>query len=276
MARTTIATAAILMASLAIPITQHATVLASDDVAHAATKTGSATDDREATDLSAREILDRVDDMFRGTSSVGEAEMTIATEHWTRTLSLAFWTHGKEKSLFRILSPKKEKGTATLKVDADLWNYLPKVNRVIKLPSSMMSASWMGSHFSNDDLVKESRMAEDYDFEISFNGLRDEVELIEITCIPKENAAVVWGKVEVTVQRKTYLPISVVYYDEDLTLVRTMTYSDVRELGGRMLPATITIVPREKPQESTRVSYATMDFDIAHGDDLFSLRSLQE
>jgi hypothetical protein len=225
--------------------------------------------------LGARQILDRVDDLFRGSSSVGRASMQIATEHWTRSLTLAFWTKGKERSLIRILEPKKEKGTATLKVGNELWNYLPKVNRVIKLPSSMMSASWMGSHLTNDDLVRESRMADDYDFEITFDGVRDGERIVELTCIPKEDAPVVWGKVVVTVHRDGYLPSSVLYYDEDLELVRSMTYSAVRELGGRELPTEITIVPQDKPDEHTRLRYEELDFDVTNDDELFSLRELQ-
>ena len=225
--------------------------------------------------LTGREILDRVDDVFRGSSSTGRATMTIVTQHWTRSLTLTFRTKGKDRSLIRILEPKKEKGTATLKVENELWNYLPKVNRVIKLPSSMMSAAWMGSHFTNDDLVRESRMADDYDFEISFEGTRNEIAIVEITCIPKENAAVVWGKLVVTVSRNRYLPLSVLYYDEDLELMRTMTYAEVRELGGRELPTRIQIVPHDEPGESTQVVYETIEFDSLHDDDLFSLRELQ-
>jgi len=225
--------------------------------------------------LTPREILDRVDDVFRGESSTGRASMTIVTEHWTRTLTLDFWSKGKEKSLIRILEPAKEKGTATLKVGRELWNYLPKVNRVIKLPSSMMSASWMGSHFTNDDLVRESRMAEDYDFQVSFEGERGGTEIVELTCIPKEDAAVVWGKVVVIVERARYLPLSVLYYNEDLELMRTMTYSNVRELDGRTLPTEIVIVPQDEPDEETRVKYETIDFDSVDDDEIFSLRELQ-
>lgn len=224
----------------------------------------------------AREILDRVDDLFRGSSSTGRATMRVTTEHWTRSLTLEFTTEGKEKSLIRVLAPKKERGTATLKVGNDLWNYLPKVKRVVKLPSSMMSASWMGSHLTNDDLVKESRMAEDYDFTITFEGERDGREVIEITCIPKEDAVVEWGKVVVVVEASSRLPLRLDYHDEDLALVRTMTYEDVRELGGRRLPARFTVVPSEEPEESTVVGWETMEFDAHLGSDVFTLRSLQK
>jgi len=223
----------------------------------------------------ARRILDHVDDLFRGDSSRGEAEMTIKTEHWTRTLELEFWSKGKERSLIRILAPEKEKGTATLKVGTDLWNYLPKVKRVVKLPSSMLSASWMGSHLTNDDLVKESRMAEDYTYEVAFEGERDGVQVYEIVCIPKPEAAVVWGKVVVRVRQQDSIPLAVEFYDEDMDLARTIVYSDVQRLGGRALPTTLTVVPADEPGELTRIHYQDITFDVGLPDDLFSLRTLQ-
>ena len=223
----------------------------------------------------ARQILDHVDDLFRGDSSHGRATMTITTEYWTRTLALEFWSKGKERSLIRILAPEKEKGTATLKVGTDLWNYLPKVKRVVKLPSSMLSASWMGSHFTNDDLVKESRMTEDYTFEVTFEGERDGAPVVEITCIPKPGAPVVWGKVVVRVRQGDWMPLEVAFYDEDMDLARTITYTQVTEMAGRRLPTRMTVVPADEPDEFTRIEYDTIAFDLGLDDDLFSLRTLQ-
>ncbi|MBT8407903.1 MAG: outer membrane lipoprotein-sorting protein [Deltaproteobacteria bacterium] len=226
--------------------------------------------------LTPRQILDKVDDLFRSRSSQALATMTVITTHWKRSLTLEMWSKGKEKSLFRILAPKKEKGTATLRSGNDIWNYLPKVKRVIKLPSSMMAASWMGSHFTNDDLVKESRMADDYTFKITFSGEMEGQEIVEVTCYPKPDAAVVWGKVLVRALRQEYLPLSIKYYDEDLRLARTMTFSQVSQLGGRLLPAVVAMVPEDKPEESTVIHYKEIDFDIDLKDDFFSLRTLQK
>lgn len=229
-----------------------------------------------AEELSARDILNKVDDLYRGTSSQGKMTMEVVTEHWKRTLSLEFRSRGKDRSLIRILAPLKEKGTATLRSGSDLWNYLPKVNRVIKLPSSMLSASWMGSHLTNDDLVKGSRFAEDYDFRISFQGMRDGQDVVELTCIPKPQAPVVWGKVEVVVRRSDYLPVATLYYDEGLRLARTMAFTHYRELSGRLLPTVMTLVPRDKPGEKTQIVYDEIRFDIVLSDDVFSLRNLQQ
>ncbi len=226
--------------------------------------------------VTAQDILNKVDDLYRGTSSHGRMTMEVVTAHWKRTLSLEFWTKGKDRSLIRILAPLKEKGTATLRSGNEIWNYLPKVNRVIKLPSSMMSASWMGSHFTNDDLVKESRFAEDYNFQITFQGMRDGQEVVELTCIPKPDAPVVWGKVEVVGRKKDYLPIVIRYYDEDLHLARTMTFTDFREMSGRTLPTVMTLIPADKPGEKTVITYDSIEFGVSLSDDFFSLRNLQQ
>ena len=226
--------------------------------------------------LSAKDILDKVDDLFRGRSSKGRMTMSIQTTHWERTLSLQFWSEGKDKSLIRILKPKKEKGTSTLRFVNNIWNYLPKVKRIIKLPSSMMSASWMGSHFTNDDLVKESRMVEDYTFEVTFQGKKNGQEIIEITCYPKPDAAVVWGKVVVIARPEDYLPIASRYYDEDLNLARTMIFSKIGLLGGRLLPTKMLIIPEDKPKEKTEITYDDIHFDLELPKDTFSLRNLQK
>ncbi len=201
--------------------------------------------------------------------------MTVKTAHWKRTLDIEFWDKGKTRSLFRILAPKKEAGTATLRSGNDLWNFLPRVDRVIKLPSSMMSASWMGSHFTNDDLVKETRMADEYLYRITDQGERAGRPVVELTCDAKPTAAVVWGQVVVTVDRERYLPIEIRYFNEDRSLARTLTFSDVKTLGGRELPSVLTLVPRDKPDESTVVRYERLDFNVHLDDDFFSLRTLQ-
>ncbi len=225
--------------------------------------------------ISPKQILDKVDDLYRGGSSHAKMTMRVRTAHWSREMSFEMWTKGKKKSLVRILSPKKEKGTATLMSDDNLWNYLPKVKKIIKIPSSMMGNSWMGSHFTNDDLVKESRMAEDYDLEVGFQGLRDGQRVIEVTCTPKKNAAVVWGKVIVQVKVEGYQPNWVRYFDEDLELARTLTYAEVKKFGDRSLPAVMRVVPADKPQEVTEVELDEIRFDLEIKDDVFSIRNLQ-
>jgi outer membrane lipoprotein-sorting protein len=227
-------------------------------------------------ELTAEEILNKVDDLYRGESCSGTMVMKIATENWSRELKMQFWSLGKDYSLYKILSPEKEKDTATLKSSNDIWNYLPKVNRIIKLPSSMMSQSWMGSHITNDDLVKDSRFADDYTFDVTFQGEKEGKQIIEITCIPKEDAPVVWGEVLVWVEDKTYLPLKLFYYDEDLKLARTMIFSDVKKLDDRDLPAVVKVIPADKPNESTVVIYDNVKFNVEINKSFFSIRNLQK
>jgi len=226
--------------------------------------------------LSAEKILDNVDDLYRSNASHGILTLSVTTVNWQRTLTLEQWSKGEDKSLIKILKPKKEKGLATLRVDKNMWNYMPKVKRVVKIPSSMMSSSWMGSHFTNDDLVKQSRMAEDYTFSITFEGMKDGKEIIEVTCLPNKEAAVVWGKVEVVVYADDYLPLRMIYYDEDLLLSRTLEFTNIEMMDGKMIPTMMNMIPTDEPGESTTVKWEEVKFDVTIDDDFFSLRKLQQ
>lgn len=225
------------------------------------------------------EILRSVDDLWRGRSSEALVSMEVVTAHYTRTITMQAWSEGTEKTLVRIVEPKKERGTATLKAGDSVYTYLPKTDRTIRLTSGMMMGSWMGSHFTNDDLVKESRLVDDYRGVVLFEGERDGRETVDFELIPKPDAPVVWGKIAVTLYRhpvsRQWLPESQVYYDEDLAPVRTMVFSDVVELGGRLLPAVMLVRPVDKPDEHTKLVYRKMRFDVPLPADLFSLASLR-
>jgi len=229
-----------------------------------------------ASNLDPEKILDGVDDLYRSNASHGIITLSVTTVNWQRTLTLEQWSKDEDKSLFKILKPKKEKGLATLRVDKNDWNYMPKVKRVVKIPSSMMSSSWMGSHFTNDDLVKQSRMAEDYTFSITFEGMQDDEEVVEITCIPNKEAAVVWGKVEVVVYADDYIPLRMIYYDEDLLLSRTLEFTNIQKMDGKMIPTLMNMIPADEPGESTTVKWEEIQFDVAIDDEFFSLRKLQQ
>ena len=229
-----------------------------------------------ASNLDPEKILDGVDDLYRSNASYGILTLSVTTVNWQRTLTLEQWSKDEDKSLFRILKPKKEKGLATLRVDKNVWNYMPKVKRVVKIPSSMMSSSWMGSHFTNDDLVKQSRMAEDYTFSITFEGMQDDEEVVEITCIPNKEAAVVWGKVEVVVYADDYIPLRMIYYDEDLLLSRTLEFTNIQKMDGKMIPTLMSMIPADESGESTTVKWEEIQFDVAIDDEFFSLRKLQQ
>lgn len=223
----------------------------------------------------AREILRRVDDLWRGTSSHTILRMQVKTTHYTRNIRIEGWSKGKEMTLIRILSPLKEKGTATLKSRNNIYSYLPRTDRTIRLTSGMMMGSWMGSHFTNDDLVKESRMEEDYDPTITFAGNRDNRDIMEFTLIPKPDAAVVWGKVVLIVLADGYLPLVQYYYDEDMNIARMITFSDIKLMGGRSIPSIMRVVPSDKPDEYTELVYEDVEYDINLDDAFFSLGSLK-
>ena len=227
-------------------------------------------------ELSAREILDHIDDLHRANSSHGKMKMEIKKENWERSLTMEYWSKGKKQSMFRILEPARERGMGTLRNDNEIWNYLPRTNRTIRLNSAMMGDSWAGSHFTNNDLVKDSRMADDYTFEVTFRGMKQGYDIIEITCMPTEDAAVEWGKVRVVVRRADYIPMFGVYYDEDMKEARFMTYHEVKEIGGRTVPSVMRVIPADKRSESTTITILEAAYNIDLADDVFTLRNLQK
>ncbi len=223
----------------------------------------------------ATRILREVDDLWRGDSSHARVSMQVRTEHYTRNMKMEAWSKGKEETLVRIVAPLKEKGMATLKSGNNIFTYLPRTDRTIRLTSGMMLGSWMGSHFTNDDLVKESRREEDYDAYISFEGERGGRELLEFTLLPRPEAAVVWGKLTLTVLAGSYIPLDEIYYDEDMRVARSITFSDVRLLGGRERPAVLRVVPADKPDEYTELVYESLELNIDVSGAVFSLSSLR-
>jgi len=198
---------------------------------------------------SARDIVDQVDRLMRGESSHGVATMEIVTEHWSRSI--------------------------TMEVNRDIWNYLPKVDRTVKIPASMMSGSWMGSHFTNDDLIKDRRLIDDYDIETAFDGERDGETVWEFTLTPKPDAPVVWGHIEYVVRQHDLMPLSARFFDEDGGLSRTMEFTDFQDMGGRLVPALMTMHPADKPGETTSMRYSDLEFDVDIDENFFSLQTLR-
>jgi hypothetical protein len=217
----------------------------------------------------------RVDELWRGSSSHARMTMAVQTRRYQRSMTMEAWSEGKEKSLVKILDPKKDHGIATLKVESQIWNYLPRINRVTKIPPSMMMGSWMGSHFTNDDLVKESSFEDDYASSITFSGEREGRRIYEVTSLPRPQAAVVWGKVVMVIEQESLLPVRAGYYDEDGALARVMAFSEPRRMGGRTLPTLLVLTPEDKPGEFTEVRYEAIDFDVTLPEGLFTLRGLR-
>jgi len=222
------------------------------------------------------ELIRHIDELWRGNTSHATMSMSVKTQRYERSMTMEAWSRGKDYSLVLIRKPIKDRGIATLKVVENIWNYLPKINRVTRVPSSMMSGSWMGSHFTNDDLIKESSFQDDYTSNITFEGDRDGQSIYEITSLPKMDAAVVWGKVVMLIEQNTLAPYKAFYYDEEELLIRTMTFDQFQKIDGRTIPMRMSLQPEDKPEESTVIVYQNIAFEVALEDDFFSLKSLRQ
>lgn len=219
-------------------------------------------------------IIEKMDDLYRSRSSYSEIEMVIVTPNWQRTLAMKAWTHGTDRTFIRITSPRKEKGVATLRIENEMWNYLPKVNKVIKVPPSMMMSSWMGSDFTNDDLVKEFLLHRDYTCRF-VTPEEAAAENVYIECVPRENLPVVWGKIIAAVRREDDLPIWQKFYDESDELMRVLNFEEVKDLGGRTVPTVMEMIPLSKEGHKTIVRYLSAEFDADIEEDVFTLRNLR-
>ena len=220
-------------------------------------------------------LIRHMDQLWRGETSQAVMTMTVNTRRYQRTMTMEAWSRGKDYSLVVVRKPKKDRDVATLKVKENIWNYLPKINRVTKVPASMMSGSWMGSHFTNDDLVKDSTFEDDYDSSITFEGERDGHSIYEITAMPKVDAAVVWGKVIIAFEQRSLAPLQALYFDEEEILVRTMVFDQAREIDGRLTPMRLRLQPEDKPDESTLILYDTISFGVPLEESFFSLQTLK-
>ncbi len=215
-------------------------------------------------------LLKKMDELFRSVSSQSTMKMQIITPNWQRTLEMQSWTRGMDDTFIRVLSPKKDRGVATLKIDKEMWNYFPKINKTIKVPPSMMMGSWMGSDFTNDDLVREVSLVEEYQVE-----KQEEGKNYRLTLIPKKNTVTVWGRIEIVVEQTSLLPIEQAYFNEKGDKVRSMTFTEVRDFSGKKMPAVMTMTPLNKTGHKTVVEYIDAKFDLPINNKVFTLRNLQ-
>jgi len=219
-------------------------------------------------------IIQEIDELYRSETSYSELEMEIVTPHWQRTLAMYGWSEGMDKTFIRITSPRKEKGVATLRIGNEMWNYLPKTNKIIRIPPSMMMSSWMGSDFTNDDLVKEFSLFDDYTYEmIRPAGALD--DLIYVDCIPREDLPIVWGNIVIAARERDHIPVWSKYYDEKGVLMRVLNYTDIQDFGDRVIPATLEMIPQNKEGHKTVIHYRKLEFDVPLNDDVFTQRHLR-
>jgi outer membrane lipoprotein-sorting protein len=222
----------------------------------------------------AAEIVRASIDNWRGQSSYGEMTMTIHRPSWERTMSMRAWTQGSKKSLVRVTAPKKDAGNGTLMVDNNMWSYAPKVNRVIKVPSSMMGQSWMGSDFSNKDVSRADDIVDQYDHTLLGQEEHEGHTVYVIESIPHEEAAVVWGK-EVLHVRDDHVLVSQEFYDQDGVLAKVLESLDVGEMGGRTIALRQRMAKTDTENEWTEFRIDSVEFDIEISDNVFTRSNLQ-
>ena len=224
----------------------------------------------------ARAIVKSAEDRARGKTSVASMTIQIVRPSWKREMGLKTWTKGKDQVLILVTSPIRDKGIVYLKRGREVWNWIPAIERNVKLPPSMMSQSWMGTDFTNDDLVKEASIADDYRHVLAGEQVIDGRLCHRIELTPKPEAAVVWGKVVLWIDKRDFLMLHGEYFDEAGALVNTLHASEIRMLGGRLLPGRIEMTPADKPGNRTVMLYGSLAFDTPLSDELFTTRHMSK
>lgn len=218
-------------------------------------------------------VLDHLDDLYRSSSSHARMNMTVVRERGTRDLSLESWSRGTDEALIVIRAPAREAGTATLRTDEGLWNYAPRADRLIRIPSGLLSESWMGSHFTNDDLLRETSYREDYRAALSWTG-RDGTDYLQVTLTPRPDAPVVYTELRFLLTPDDWIPVRWEYVDEG-EVVRVMTFDRRAEVAGRILPMRMVIRPSDRPEERTEIVYQELELEVDLDPGLFSRQGLR-
>ena len=222
------------------------------------------------------EIVKKADEKMRGNSSEGEFTMIIERPTWSREISMKNWTLGNDYSLVYITAPAKEKGQVFLKRQKEMWNWVPNIERMIKIPPSMMMQSWMGSDFTNDDLVRESSLTKDYKKKLLGEEIIGGYNCYKVELIPHDDAPVVWGSIIMWVSKKDYHWLKAEYYDEDGQLVNTEIMSEVKMMDNREMPTRMEMIPADKPGQKTVMIFEKMKFDIKIDESFFSQQNMKK
>lgn len=237
------------------------------------------TDSNANTPLSmpdAKEIIRKSDAKLKGVkSSQSVMTMTIVRPTWKREMKLKSWSKGQDFSLILITAPARDKGVSFLKRSKEIWNWQPTIERTIKMPTSMMNQSWMGSDLKNDDLVDQTSLVDDFSHKLLGTETIGGRECYKIELIPNEDAAVVWGKIISWVDKKEYIDMKSEFYDEDGYLVQTMLASDVKEMGGKTIATTLTVLPADEEGHQTIMTYNSIVFDQPIKESFFSIQNMK-
>lgn len=221
-------------------------------------------------------MIRRSQQALRGRTEQGEVSMTVRTPDWQRTLQMNYWAVNPDKTFIRVTSPAKEAGTATLRLSSNMWNYLPSVERVIKIPPSLMLQSWLGSDFTNDDLVRESSLVKDYDHKLQGEAIEGGDSCYRIVSTPKPDAPVVWGHLVLFLRKTDDLPRREEYYDDRGKLQKVLTFEDIRMTHGRLYPMRWKMVSVTKPGHETVLAYGDLKFDQSIPASVFTRDNLQQ
>lgn len=225
--------------------------------------------------ISATEIIKRADEKIRGKTNTSILDMEIIRPTWKRKIGIKSWGKGRDYTLTYITSPAQDKGQVFLKLKSNMWNYIPAIGRMIKIPASMMSQGWMGSDYTNDDILKESSIVVDYNHKLIDEEKINGYDTYKIEMTPKENAAVVWGKVIMWIIKDNFIEIKSEFYDEDNNLVKSENAYDFKKMGGRLIPSRIEIIPADKTGKKTILYIKEMKFNINLPTTFFSQQNMK-
>lgn len=223
-----------------------------------------------------KEIVRKADEKFRGVSSQSDMTMVIQRPTWSRTISMKSWTLGNDYSFIYVNAPAIEKGQVFLKRLDEMWNYLPSIERMIKIPPSMMLQPWMGSDFTNDDLIKESSLVNDYEHTLAGEEKLQGFDCHKILLMPKPEAPVVWGKIYMWISKQDYLWLKGEYYDEEGTLINTEILSEVKQMDDRILPTKLEMIPVNKPGQKTTLTFDRIEFNVKLDVTFFSQQNMRK
>jgi len=225
--------------------------------------------------LTAKEVVTRADDNVRGKTSQAEIIIRTVRPTWQREMTVKTWSIGNEYAMILVKSPVKDKGVAFLKRKKEVWNWVPVLERSIKLPPSMMTQSWMGTDFTNDDLVKESSVVEDYDHSFLGDTVIANRSCHIIQMIPKPEAAIVWGKIILCIDKKDFVEVHSKFYDEEGELINIMNASEVKMMDGRLIPTHLEMIPVDKKDQRTIMIYSNISYNKPLSDSFFTLQQMK-
>jgi len=211
---------------------------------------------------------------WRGVSSDGVMTMIIHRPDWERSMTMRAWTKGDKESLVRVLEPAKDRGNGTLTDDDNMWTYSPKINRVIKVPSSMMGQGWMGSDFSNKDIARADDIIDEYDHTVLGVSDIDGIKTYEIESIPHEDAPVVWGR-EVLTIRSDHVVVTHEFFDQDGALVKQLTSQEIGEMGGRTIAIRQRMSKADSADEWTQIQVNSIAYGVELSESMFTLSNLR-